>query len=1042
MSRVCPPNATRDEANITLAILVAKEERMRLALEGGELSVLDWDIDSGSIIWSDALASALALPEGGFRDSIQGFLAQVHPHDRDRVQAAMDQAIAGRASYDIRFRLRRPDGTMRWTASRGVVVRDEAGRPVRMVGIGRDVTSEQEELEALRQSERRLRRLERAARLAAIELDLGDPLAEAAVSGKFAELWGLRSGDRRDLATLLRRVHPADRSPLAATLGRLALSGGSIDTEIRLLAVDGGILWMAIHGAAEPPPPGKGHRLVAACFDVTARHRAEDLARERLEELEATYAAAPVGLCVLDVGLRYQRINARMAEINGVPESAHLGRHIDEIVPDLAPAIEALLTRVTDTGEPARSLEINGETPAQPGVVRTWLVNWFPHHDATGTVAGYSVTAEEITDRKHAEQALRASEAQFRTLADTVPGIVFISDATGRTVFTSRYLAELTGLVPAALQGEAWLQTMHPDDHPRVIVARAAAIRAQRPYRLEYRLRRADGCWRWFSVRGVPHRDPDGVVTSWIGIATDVTDAVAAREALARKVHASAVALGQTEARFRAIFDAQFQFTLLLSPDGRVLEANRAALEAGGLRIGDVIGRPFWETPWWPDSTRPWLREAIAAAASGTLVHHEVELRGGDGGMLDVDFSLKPLHDPQTGQVLTLIAEGRDITEWRNVQARLAHTERLSALGQLAGGIAHDFNNVLQAIAGAADTIARHPGDAAMVRQQVELVQRSATRAGAIARRLLAFARSDELQAAPVDVAALFEELRAMLVHRLGPGFRIDVVVEPGLPPVLADPGQLETVLVNLVANARDAMPDGGIIRFAAATDPGAASPPEIRLCVTDTGTGMDARTLAHAEEPFFSTKPRGQGTGLGLAMARGFAEQSGGRMAIDSTPGRGTSVTLWLPQALAATDAGTTARPGPATASDDAAPRRVLVVDDDELVRMTVTDALEDAGFAVQVAPGAKAALELLARMPVEVMVTDLAMPEMDGLALIRAAREARPELPCVLLTGYAGDGADAELGGTATRHFRLLRKPCRAHELTSVVAELTALN
>ena len=253
---------------------------------------------------------------------------------------------------------------------------------------------------------------------------------------------------------------------------------------------------------------------------------------------------------------------------------------------------------------------------------------------------------------------------------------------------------------------------------------------------------------------------------------------------------------------------------------------------------------------------------------------------------------------------------GEEVAAREAVQARLARTRRLEALGQIAGGVAHDFANVLQAVQGGVRLAAgRLDRDTAAVRHLLELVGDAANRGASITRRLLAFARRGELGVDRVDPTALLEGLEGVLAHSLGaPDLRVRVEAEPGLPPVLADQGELETVLVNLATNARDAMPRGGTFAVAAAVEAvaaGAAPHPAglrpgryVRLSAADTGTGMDAETLARAAEPFFTTKPEGKGTGLGLAMAREFAEQAGGGFALASEPGRGTTVTLWLPDA------------------------------------------------------------------------------------------------------------------------------------------------
>ena len=258
----------------------------------------------------------------------------------------------------------------------------------------------------------------------------------------------------------------------------------------------------------------------------------------------------------------------------------------------------------------------------------------------------------------------------------------------------------------------------------------------------------------------------------------------------------------------------------------------------------------------------------------------------------------------QTEELEARVVE--EIAAREAAQVRAAHAERLQSLGQLAGGIAHDFNNVLQAVAGAAALIERRPDDVAGVRRLARLVDRGG-RAGRLGhRRLLAFGRRADLRAERLDTGTLLCGLREILVHTLGAGIGVHVRLGTGLAPLRADKGQLETVLVNLATNARDAMPEGGQLVLSAATETVRADAPRhhaglapgryVRITVADTGVGMDAGMLARVGEPFFTTKPPGAGTGLGLAMAKGFAEQSGGAFGIESTPRRGTTVTLWLP--------------------------------------------------------------------------------------------------------------------------------------------------
>ena len=328
---------------------------------------------------------------------------------------------------------------------------------------------------------------------------------------------------------------------------------------------------------------------------------------------------------------------------------------------------------------------------------------------------------------------------------------------------------------------------------------------------------------------------------------------------------------------------------------------------------------------------------------------------------------------------------------------------------------------------------------------------RPPTAARSITRRLLAFARHGDLRAEAIEASAILDGMRDILVPTLGAGIMVVTSACPGPAKLLADRGQLETALVNLATNARDAMPQGGTLTLSAApetVEKGSLHPAHlapgsyVRITVADTGTGMDEATLRRAYQPFFTTKAQGQGTGLGLAMVKGFAEQSGGGVATESTPGQGTTVSVWLPQA-----ADGTAGPSAAPADDsgatgaDACVSRILVVDDDPLVLETLAAQLEDEGFAVTTAAGGRQALALLdGGLAVDALVSDLSMPGMDGVSLILEAQARRPTLPAVVLTGYAGDGVSLALGRQINGPFALMRKPSPGTELAARISSLMA--
>jgi CheY-like chemotaxis protein len=340
--------------------------------------------------------------------------------------------------------------------------------------------------------------------------------------------------------------------------------------------------------------------------------------------------------------------------------------------------------------------------------------------------------------------------------------------------------------------------------------------------------------------------------------------------------------------------------------------------------------------------------------------------------------------------------------------------------------------------------IGRLAGNPDMVRRLARAISDAADRGASITRRLLAFARRAELHRARLDTARLLNETGAVLADAIGSGIALRMDLPPDLPPLFTDRRQLETVLGHLAANARDAMPHGGTLTLSAVAEPvaggsnhrvGLAAGNYVCLTIADTGSGMDADTLQRAAEPFFSTKAPHQAPGLGLAMTKSFAEESGGGLAIDSVPGQGTVVTLWLPQAVPDTgDAPLVTMP-----PEPKPTARVLVVDDDAMVLEVLAGQLRAEGCAVTAAASGAEALRLLDEgTAVDVLVTDLSMPGMDGVTLISQARARHPDLPSLVLTGYAPEGNAAIAGRVTEGMFTLLRKPVTSAQLMARVSAL----
>jgi signal transduction histidine kinase/ActR/RegA family two-component response regulator len=378
---------------------------------------------------------------------------------------------------------------------------------------------------------------------------------------------------------------------------------------------------------------------------------------------------------------------------------------------------------------------------------------------------------------------------------------------------------------------------------------------------------------------------------------------------------------------------------------------------------------------------------------------------------------------------------------------QLHEAQKLETLGQLTGGVAHDFNNLLTPIVGTLDLLQRKlAGQDARTDRWIVNALQSGERAKTLVQRLLGFARRQELSSAPVDVGALIDGMRDLVASSIGSTIELRLRCARDLPQALADPNQLELAILNLCVNARDAMPDGGSLTIAAESaliGPGSETklPPGeyLRLSIIDTGTGMDAATLARAVEPFFSTKEMGRGTGLGLSMVHGLTAQLGGAFVLGSEPGRGTRADLYLPVTHDRADADHVTAQGPVT---DGPPRTILVVDDEELVRKGTAEMLRALGHtAFEAEGGAEALMTLAVIAEIDAVVTDYKMPHMDGAELARRIRAQRPDIPILLISGYTG-AADPVAGlPRLNKPFGLNELACALHRACDPVDNVVPL-
>ena len=677
-----------------------------------------------------------------------------------------------------------------------------------------------------------------------------------------------------------------------------------------------------------------------------------------------------------------------------------------------------------------------------------WTYSYSPIDDDTsvGKIGGVLVIATETTEQVLTTQRLAAERAEQQRLLQQMPGFVgvlrgpehvysYVNDSyvaiSGPRDFIGRGVRE----VFPELAGQGFFELLDQ------VYASGERFSARAlPIRLEGEARE-----RYIDMLYEPTRDDAGRVDGIFVGGYDVTERVRAE-----------AELRTSERRFRTAINAVQGILWTNTPEGLMDDDQPGWSALTGQTSEHYVGLG-WVEAVHPDDVADTVTAWNAAVGARSIFVHEHRVKRHDGIWRTFSVRAVPMLD-ETGAVTQWVGVHTDITEQRTAEqalriltatqedriklavieradamARLHEAQKIDTLGQLTGGVAHDFNNLLTPIMGGIDLLSRRLADDDRAQRIASGAMQSAERAKTLVQRLLSFGRRQILESRAVDLAQLVDGMRDLIGRSLGPTIELAIYVPPTLPAVEVDPNQLELALLNLSVNARDAMENGGTLTIEARrlVD---QERELITLSVRDTGRGMDADTLARAAEPFFTTKGVGQGTGLGLSMVHGLAAQSGGSLVLTSVLGEGTTAALSLPVAEGRAEA---APHSPAALDVASGTGTLLIVDDEELVRMSVAEGLRNLGYDVVEAASAAGALERLREgLRPDLLVTDHLMPGMTGVALAREARARLSDLPVLMITGYANLRQDE------TRGIEILAKPFQLHDLARRVADLLERN
>ncbi|WP_293396201.1 PAS domain S-box protein [Phenylobacterium sp. RIFCSPHIGHO2_01_FULL_69_31] len=725
--------------------------------------------------------------------------------------------------------------------------------------------------------------------------------------------------------------------------------------------------------------------------------------------------------------------------------------------PAVLPEVLEAWQRSIASGEP---FEMVFPLRGADGVFRPFLTRVCPLQDDAGRVIRWFGVNTEISRQMQAEAAFRESEARFRNMADHAPVMMWVTDADGACVYLNRSWYEFTGQTEAEALGLGWLKAVHPDDEAESGRIFLEANARREPFRLEYRLRRADGSYRLAIDAAAPRFDSDGAFLGYIGSVIDIEDRREHEQALRETEERLRLATEAAEVGFwdvdvvndvliwppivKAMFgispDAPVSmqdFYEGLHPDDR--ESTAAAFAAACDPLERALYDVEYRTVGREDGQVRW----VAAKGRGIFDAQGRCVRV-IGAAIDItarkkaDAELRELNENLERRVAEEVAEREQVSE------ALRQAQKMETVGQLTGGIGHDFNNMLAVVMGSLDLLKRRlpPTDARAVRYLDAAVE-GAQRAATLTQRLLAFSRQQPLRPEPLDTNKLVGGMSEFLHHSLGGSVRLETVLAAGVWRIEADRNQLESAILNLAVNARDAMPERGRLTIETqnchlderyvAQHIGVPPGQYVMIAVTDTGVGMSAETAAKAFDPFFTTKSVGKGTGLGLSQVYGFVKQSGGHVKIYSEVGQGTTVKIYLPRSMAS---GTEVESGPPdTAALQGDERElILVVEDEPAVRQFSVDALIELGYRVLSADGAEQALRLIDSNPeITLLFTDVVMPEVNGRKLADEALRRRPELKVLFTTGYTRNAVVHN--GVLDPGVELIGKPFTVDQLAAKV-------
>jgi two-component system, cell cycle sensor histidine kinase and response regulator CckA len=768
--------------------------------------------------------------------------------------------------------------------------------------------------------------------------------------------------------------------------------------------------------------------VLASVVDIRERKRAE----ERLQWLSLAVEQGPTSVIMTDLQGKIEYVNPRFCDVTGytfdevrskTPRLLQSGQTPPEVYREMWATIVA--------GGSWHGEIMNRK---KDGTLY-WDAMWvYPIRDPQGKVTRFLALKEDISERKQAEQEIRERDERLRQLAENIREVFFVMDAQDREIlYISPAYEEIWGRTCQSLyeKPRSFLEPVVPEDLERIVKNMARIQLGEDAEEVEFRVIRPNGQVRWVLLHAVPVRNEQNAVYRIVGVALDIT----------RRKEAEAAVVA-SERRLRTLFETVNLIVLGLDAEGKVEYVNPFFLNLTGYTHDEVLGKSWFE--FLPKAQRMEMTDVFRELVQGdSHAHYEnaIVTKAGEERMIAWNNTVpRDAHGRPTGT----LSIGEDVTERQRLERQLRQAQKMEAIGRLAGGVAHDFNNVLSAIFGYVDLLREGFAEESQTQQDLGEIRKAAERASGLTRQLLAFSRQQVLEPVVLNLNDLVEDFEKMLRRVIGEDIDLRLAPARDLGNVRADPGQVQQVLMNLVVNARDAMPTGGTLTIETANaelteqyaelhqpvTPGSY----IMLAVSDTGIGMDQELQARIFEPFFTTKEKGKGTGLGLSTVYGIVKQSSGYVWVYSERSRGTTFKVYLPRV----DAPARAPAPPREAKRLTGTETVLLAEDDDMLRPLAKELLAKLGYTVLEAANADQALELARKYdgPIQLLLSDVVMPGPSGRELARRLAVTRPDTKVLYVSGYTDDAIVHH--GMLEAGLNFLQKPFTPQTLARKVRDV----